>query len=203
MSSWFVIFSEGEGRSQAHVEIKDCLLFLNESREGGSERHALRQPIQRGALFREHEVIIADSFAFLAHQLAATHLHNKSRRSSAGGVFLCGYNVVGRTRGRGAASPSSLNTIKTSATNWECSKHGSTCTVGGIPCGNKYSRALSFDNSVPFSITSTASQIGMAAWVVPALLWWRLCSFTQHRVADLCSVLIQTACCRLCSFSRH
>ena len=32
---------------------------------------------------------------------------------------------------------------------------------------------------VPFSVNSTASQIGLAAWAVSALLWWRLCSVTQ------------------------
>ena len=33
---------------------------------------------------------------------------------------------------------------------------------------------------VQFSVTSTASRISMAAWVFSALLWWRLCSFTQQ-----------------------
>ena len=33
---------------------------------------------------------------------------------------------------------------------------------------------------VPFSVTSTANQLGVVAWSVSVLLWWRLCSFTQH-----------------------
>ena len=40
--------------------------------------------------------------------------------------------------------------------------------------------AVTHIRDVPFSVTSTASLIGMAAWVVSALLWWRLCSPTQH-----------------------
>ena len=43
---------------------------------------------------------------------------------------------------------------------------------------NQLAATLMWD--VPFSFTSTASHISMAAWVVSALLWCRLYSFTQQ-----------------------
>ena len=74
-------------------------------------------------------------------------------------------------------------------------------TIGGVRCGNNYRRILNrlqlvaradslaflanqlaatHFRDVPSSVTSTASQIGIAAWADSALLWWRFCSFTQR-----------------------
>ena len=39
-------------------------------------RHTLRQELQRGPLFQEQHATLADSFAFLANQLAATHVRD-------------------------------------------------------------------------------------------------------------------------------
>ena len=48
----------------------------------------------------------------------------------------------------------------------------------------------------------TPPQPATSAWlhgVFSAFLWWRLCTFTQDCVVDLCTVLIQTTCASLAS----